>query len=69
MKERVKTEYHRHMRKVLESKLNGGNIFKAINTWEVSLFGYSAAFIDWTKEKISEIDLRTRKLLAMHKAH
>ena len=69
MKERVKAEYLRHIRKVLESKLNGGNIFKAINTWALSLFGYSAAFIDWTKEKISEIDRRTRKLLAMHKAY
>ena len=68
MNEKVRAEYLRHTRKVLESKLNSGNLFKAINTWTVSLFCYSAAFIGWTKEEISEID-RTCKLLTMHKAH
>ena len=51
MKEKVKAEYLRRTRKVLESKLSSGNLFKAINTWAVSLFCYSAAFIDWTKEE------------------
>ena len=67
IKEKVKTEYLRRTRKVLESKFNSGNLFKAINTWVVSLFRYSAAFIDWTKDKISEIHRRTRKLLTMYK--
>ena len=33
MKERVSKEYKRRVRKVLETKLNGNNIIKAINTW------------------------------------
>ena len=53
---KVKTESLRRTRKVLESKLNSGNLFKAINTWALSLFRYSVAFIDWTKKEISEID-------------
>ena len=32
MKEKVKTEYYRRMRKILETKLNGGNIITGINT-------------------------------------
>ena len=68
MKEKVEAEYLRRTRKVLESKLNRGNLFKAINTWPVPLFRYSAASVDWKKEKISETDRRTRKLLNMHKA-
>ena len=32
MKEMVKAEYLRRVRKVLETKLNGGNIIKGINT-------------------------------------
>ena len=68
-KGKVETEYLRRTRKILESKLNSGNLFKATNTWVVFFFRYSAAFIDWTKEEISEIDRRTRKLLTMHKAH
>ena len=46
MKEKVKAEYLRSTKKALELKLNCGNRFKAINTWAVSLFHKSAAFID-----------------------
>ena len=35
----------------------------------MSLFRYSAAFINWKKEKMSKFDRRARKLLTMHKAH
>ena len=37
-------EYIR-IRKVLKSKLNGGNLVHGVNTWEVSLLRYSAAFV------------------------
>ena len=33
MKERVRKDNKRRVRKVLETKLNGNNIIKAINTW------------------------------------
>ena len=69
MKEKLKTEYLRRTRKVLESKLNSGNLSKAIKTCTVPLFCYSTTFVDWAKEEISETDTRTRKLLTMHKAH
>ena len=46
MKEKLNTEYLRRVRKVLETKLNGGKIIKGINTWAVSFLRYSAAFID-----------------------
>ena len=32
MKEKVKTEYYRRVRKTLETKLNGGNIITGTNT-------------------------------------
>ena len=47
MKEKVKAEYLRRTRNVLESKLNSGYLFKAINTWAVSSFHYFTEFIDW----------------------
>ena len=46
MKEKVKAGHLRRTRKVLESRHKSGNIFKAINTWAVSFFCYSTAFID-----------------------
>ena len=37
MKLKVSTEYFRRLRKVLKSKLNGGNLVQGVNTWAVSL--------------------------------
>ena len=60
-------EYKRRIRKILETKLSGENVIKGINTLAISLLRYSAAFLDWTKEELKQLDRRTRKLLKMHK--
>ena len=49
MKLKVSKEYFRTLRKVLKSKLNGGNLDQGVNTWAVSLLRYSAAIISWRK--------------------
>ena len=49
MKEKVNKEYFRRTKKVLKSKLNGGNCITAINTWAVSLLRYSAAFLKYKR--------------------
>ena len=58
MKDKVKKEYFRRVRKVLETKLKSGNVFKAINTWAVSVVRYSAAFLGWSRLQLEEIDRR-----------
>ena len=68
MNEKVKTEYYRRVRKILEKTLNGGNIITGINTWAVSLLRYSAAFLDWKRTELEQMDRRTRKLMTMHQA-
>ena len=68
MKKKIKTEYLRRVRKVLETKLNGDNIIKGINTWAVSLLRYSAAFIDWNCTELTQQYRRTRTLMTMHNA-
>ena len=68
MKEKVGKEYKRRVRKMLETKLNGGNIIKAINTWAIPMLRYSASFLDWTISELQEMDRRTRKLMTMHNA-
>ena len=45
MKLNVLKKYIRRFRKVLESKLNGGNLVRGVNDWAVSLLRYSAAFV------------------------
>ena len=68
MKEKVKTEYYRRVKKILQMKLNGRNIITGINAWGISLLRYAAAFLDWTGAKLQQIDKRTRKLMTMHQA-
>ena len=65
MKEKVTKEYKRRVRKLLETKLNGGNLIRAINTWAIPVIRYSAPFLDWTIEQMREMDRSTRKL-TMH---
>ena len=65
MKENAKIEYYKQVRKILETKLNGGNIITEINTWAISLLRYSA-FLDWTGAKSEQMIRRTRKLMTMH---
>ena len=40
------------MRKILETKLNGGNIIAGINTLVISLLRYFAAFLYWTGSEL-----------------
>ena len=68
MKTNLTTEYYRRIRKVLKSKLNGGNIISAINSRAVSLIRYGAAIIKWTKDELRVMDRKTRKLLTIHRA-
>ena len=68
MKEKLRVEYKRRLRKLLKSKLNGGNLMKAINTWAVSSIRYSGGIVNWTKNDLQEMDRKTRKLLCMYGA-
>ena len=68
MKNKMKKEYLRRTRKLLETKLFSRNLIKGINTWAVPHVRYSGPFQKWTRDELKEIDQRTRKLMTMHKA-
>ena len=68
MKGNVSKEYIRRLRKVLKSKLNGGNLVRGVNTWAVFLIRYSAAILNWRKSELQAIDRKTRKLFTMYGA-
>ena len=68
MKLNVSKEYIRRFKKVLKSKLNGGNLVRRVNTWTVSLLRYSAAFVSWRKSELQAIDRKTRKLFTIYEA-
>ena len=68
VKRSMKKEYIRRVKKTLSSKLNTGNVIKAINSWAVSLLHYSGGIVNWTKSELAELDRKTRKLLTIHGA-
>ena len=68
MKTTIRKEYISRVKAILKSKLNSGNMVKAINTWAVPVIRYSAGIVDWTKEDLENIDRKTRKLMTINKA-
>ena len=68
MKGKIKKEYLRRTRKLLETKLYSRNLVKGINTWPVPLVRYSAPFLKRTREELKEMDKGTRKLMTLYKA-
>ena len=68
MKLNVSKEYFKRLRKVLKSKLNGGDLVHEVNTWAVSLLRYSTAFVSWRKSEFQAIDRNTRTLLTIYGA-
>ena len=67
MKEIVTKEYIKRVRKILRSKLDGGNT-SAINLRTVAVIRYRTGIIKWTKEGLRNIDRRTRRLINMNRA-
>lgn len=66
MKDKVGKEYTRHVRKIIETKLNSGTKVKVIDTWAILILRYSAAYLEWTISDLQEMDRRMRKLMTMH---
>ena len=66
MKRRLSKEYVKRVKKVIRSKLNGGNMVNAINWWLVSLLRYSGKIAKWTKIELMNLDRKTRKLFTIH---
>ena len=59
----------KRVRKILKSKLNGGNVISAINSRAVAVVRYGAGIIKWTKLELEELDRKTRKLMTIYGAH
>ena len=61
MKEKIRKEYLRITRKLLETKLHRKNFLKVINTWAVHLVRYLRQFSKWIKNEALQMDQRTSK--------
>ena len=65
MKNKIQKEHLRRTRKLLQTKLNGRNLIKGINTWAVPLVRYSDPFSSGPE---MNLDKWTKELMTMHKA-
>jgi len=65
-KERTREEYLRRVKAVARSKLYARNLMTTINIWAVSVVRYSAGVLDWTKQELLQMDIKTRKILTMN---
>ena len=61
MERKVKEVYQKRVALLMKTHLNEKNLFQTLNTWAIFVIRYSAAFLDWTKEEIKELDCWTRK--------
>ena len=62
-KERVTKEYFSRIRKIWNSELYGKNKVQAHNVFAVPVLTGTFGVLDWTKDEISNINIKTRKLL------
>ena len=46
--------------------MNGGNVIAGMNTWIVGIIRYGAGVLDWMKEELKTIDVKTRKSMTIN---
>ena len=66
MEEKVKSKYIRRVKKLLRSQLNWRNVIAGMNAWAVVIIRYGAGVLDWAKEELKSIDIKTRKLMTIN---
>ena len=62
-KNRFKTEYLNRVLKIWKSELHSKNKIQAQNVFAVRIITGTFGVLDWTKEEVSDINVKTRKLL------
>ena len=65
MKDKIKNESLRRIKKLLNTKLSSRNLIKRLNTRVVPLVRYSGSFVKWTRKELKQVDQRKRKLMTM----
>ena len=46
--------------------MNGGNIIAGMNVWTMEIIRYGARVLDWMKEELKTIDIKTRKSMTIN---
>ena len=59
---------HTHNNEIISKYYDQMNNNNNNNNWAVLLVRFSGPFLKWTRDELKQMDQRTRKLIAMHKA-
>ena len=65
MKEKIRKEFYRRTRKILQSQLNSKNKVSALNSLAIPVVTYSYNIINWNQEDLKKLDIKVQKLLTM----
>jgi hypothetical protein len=68
-KEKLKKEYVRRLRSILNAELSAKNKMQAIGSLTVPVVRYSFGIINWHQEEIQKLDRKTIKMLTIHGQH
>ena len=67
MREKVKSEYLRRVKKLLRLQLIRGNVIAGTNAWAEEIIRYGAErVLDWKKEELESISIKTRNVMTMN---
>ena len=68
-KEKVRKEFYRRVRAILQTELNARNKIMAINSLAIPIVTYGFNILYWTMPEIKRLDVKVRKLLTINKMH
>ena len=64
-KDKVAKEYYRRVRKIWSSELYSKNKTHAYNSFAIPILTPTFGILEWTKEEVHQIDVKTRKILTL----
>jgi hypothetical protein len=68
-KEKLKKEYVRRLRLILDTELSAKYKMQAIGSLAVPVLRYSFGIMNWHQEEIQKLDRKSRKMLTIHGQH
>ena len=67
MREKISKEYLSRLKKICKSELTPKNKITAINQLAIPVVSYGFGIIDWPQCELNKLDVKTRKILTLHK--
>jgi hypothetical protein len=68
-KEKLKKEYVRRLRLILNTELSAKNKMQATVSLAIPVLRYSVGIINWHQEEIQKLDRKTKQMLTIHGQH